>query len=478
MADLTFTEFYPPNIPKYAIASHRWKAGSEPTLKNVRNRENTQGFGFQKVQRFRNYVRLHIPEVKWLWIDTCCINQKNPTELSEAINSMFKWYRQAEVCLAYLEDVSATDDMHAFEKSVWFLRGWTLQELLAPETVIFLSENWQVIGHKGRSGRSRSGLCIDTGMGLHDRIAAITRIPEDVLDNYTKSSLLSIEEKLRWMDNRETTREEDSSHCLLGILGVSMTIRYGDGKEETRERLLRKARRRNNTVTHAQRKDANSTSISQLHADNSRNAKLEELEIQKTLHSVRCIEEPLHHMSNLVLTSVQAECFAQLNAAIAGLSSQLTLLQEHNQKMQHVPDSNKFAICAASQGDAGGIQYQESYVASTAVTKRPSIQSKRRHTITRSSTRLRETTWRMVIGWRVISRRVLDLAITHATSGWDAHLRVYNQVSDDSEIVRYCCDGDLAQVRRLVAQGKASLLDRSSFGSLLHVSRALIQVLI
>lgn len=111
-----------------------------------------------KVEGFCALVRKHVPSVNWLWIDTCCIDQKSSSEVQETVNSMFKWYRTAVVCLAYLEDVTqnASDGERNpnIVGSVWFYggtRGWTLQELLAPHVVIFLTKEWQTIGHKGDS---------------------------------------------------------------------------------------------------------------------------------------------------------------------------------------------------------------------------------------------------------------------------------------------------------------------------------------
>lgn len=238
---LRFADFYSPSIPKYAIASHRWVVGAELMLSDLQEGKETRSYGYQKVKGFAEYVRSHLLDIKWLWIDTCCIDQKSNTELSESINSMFRWYRDAEVCLAYLYDVPSVEDPSSFEGSTWFTRGWTLQELLAPFVVIFLTQSWQVIGHKGGSC-GNSGISMQTGPLLDSRIATITQIPEAILQNYKESSSLSIEEKLSWMEKRQTTREEDLSYCLLGILDVSMNIRYGDGKEKTRKRLLKKAR--------------------------------------------------------------------------------------------------------------------------------------------------------------------------------------------------------------------------------------------
>lgn len=68
-----------------------------------------------------------------------------PDEADHAVNSMFQWYRNAEACYAYLWDVRRPYDM---ERSDWFTRGWTLQELLAPEVVVFFSGDWTLLGHK------------------------------------------------------------------------------------------------------------------------------------------------------------------------------------------------------------------------------------------------------------------------------------------------------------------------------------------
>ena len=73
-------------------------------------------------------------------------------ELSEAINSTYTWYEAADVCYAYLCDVLDDDNPFApdssFSRSVWHTRGWTLQELLAPQRVVFLSTSWCFIGTK------------------------------------------------------------------------------------------------------------------------------------------------------------------------------------------------------------------------------------------------------------------------------------------------------------------------------------------
>ena len=240
---LEFSKDLADNIPRYAIASHRWFGEAEVSLKDVLKKRNTHKAGYEKVQGFVEHVKVHMPHVEWLWIDTCCIDQKHGSELSEAINSMFKWYANAEVCLAYLADVERVDDLESFKKSEWFRRGWTLQELLAPWTVVFLTKRWEVIGHKGKTGRSKTGTELCSGPSLTASIVAASGLPERVLNDFEQSGDFTIEEKLNWTTGRKTTKEEDMWYCLLGIFNVSMPIIYGERAEHAKRRLLEEAQK-------------------------------------------------------------------------------------------------------------------------------------------------------------------------------------------------------------------------------------------
>ncbi|GIZ48192.1 hypothetical protein CKM354_001126300 [Cercospora kikuchii] len=233
---LKLRQFDEPNKPPpYAIASHRW-CDSEVTLEDVESRRNTKSAGYKKVRGFAEYVKDNVPSIKWLWIDTCCIDKRNAVELSFSINSMFRWYRDAELCLAYLGDVKTVDNHESFRQSMWFTRGWTLQELLAPRTVVFLTKHWKVIGNKGASAvRYR---WTTTGPSLEGRISQIAGIPEDILRSYEAASRLDISEKRRWMDGRITTREEDIYYAMLGILDLGLVVNYGEGRARAEQRLL------------------------------------------------------------------------------------------------------------------------------------------------------------------------------------------------------------------------------------------------
>lgn len=233
--DLTFHDYFVRQAPPYAIASHRWINGSETTYQEFLGKHSLAKAGYQKVLRFARYVA-ETCGLDWIWIDTCCINKESSQELSEAINSMFKWYRDAAICLAQLPDVTDYQDLEGFIRSNWFTRGWTLQELLAPKLVIFLSQSWQVIGHKGQAP-SLTGSTLELGRPLTGVISSITGISQDVLDDFQQSAGLSPETKRKWMGARQTTRDEDRIYSLLGILNISMTIIYGEGYELAERRL-------------------------------------------------------------------------------------------------------------------------------------------------------------------------------------------------------------------------------------------------
>ncbi|EJF57397.1 hypothetical protein DICSQDRAFT_69605, partial [Dichomitus squalens LYAD-421 SS1] len=155
-------------------------------------------------------------------LDTCCIDKSSSAELSEAINSMFYWYRDADVCHVYLFDVDDDDPQmpsSTFRSSRWHTRGWTLQELIAPRYVIFLSKSWHTIGTK---------------VSLANVLTEITGIDLDVLLQRAPDCLharTSIARRMSWASKRETTRIEDRAYSLLGLFGISMLIIYGEGSD-------------------------------------------------------------------------------------------------------------------------------------------------------------------------------------------------------------------------------------------------------
>lgn len=173
----------------------------------------------------------------WIWIDTCCINQSSSAEISESINSMWVWYAQSVHCIAYLHDVrplSAGWDavMFDFRRSECVERGWTLQELLAPTCVIFLTNAYEVFGRKSPDEHD----CPVARCSLNNIISEMTSIPENVLCKFEhQRDLISKEVKMAWAANRRTTKPEDSAYSLLGISDVHMPLIYGEGERNARK---------------------------------------------------------------------------------------------------------------------------------------------------------------------------------------------------------------------------------------------------
>jgi len=144
--DLLVTEDLLDKVPPYAILSHTW-GPEEVTYQDIVRSTGKSKKGYSKLQFIATQAAKD--KLKYFWVDTCCINKSNNTELTEAINSMFRWYQEAALCYVYLSDVvSASSGSVAFKKSRWLTRGWTLQELLAPASVEFFSADCRRIGTK------------------------------------------------------------------------------------------------------------------------------------------------------------------------------------------------------------------------------------------------------------------------------------------------------------------------------------------
>jgi hypothetical protein len=203
--------YYGTNIPPYVILSHAW-GENEVSFQQINGpREQIQSYaGFIKIQKC--CAQAATDGFEHVWIDTCCIDKTNSAELSEAINSMFNWYRDATECYIYLADVTGVHDM---DKSRWYTRGWTLQELIAPDSAIFFNKEWSDFGTKS---------------SLVENISSITNIPVPVLLHQT-GPRCSVAQVMSWAAKRQTTRVEDLGYCLLGIFGVNMPMIYGEGEK-------------------------------------------------------------------------------------------------------------------------------------------------------------------------------------------------------------------------------------------------------
>lgn len=228
----------------YAILSHRWE-NPEITFDQMRAGELSGTVPqSSKIQRACETAKSR--DLKWIWIDTCCINKDSQSELAEALNSMFKWYREAKVCFAYLFDVrretsskehdvfrrqTRQDDPHSEDgvsskHSVWFSRGWTLQELLAPKVIQFYDMDWNELGTRSE---------------LAQEIEGITKIDARYLreahEGGTQFRTVCIATKMSWMANRTTTRDEDMAYSMLGLFDVSMAPIPGEGGPRAFARL-------------------------------------------------------------------------------------------------------------------------------------------------------------------------------------------------------------------------------------------------
>lgn len=262
-------EFHGDEKPKYAILSHTWEKG-EVSFVDVQEGKQASLQGWSKIQSCCEQALAD--DYAWVWVDTCCIDRRNIMDLSEAINSMFRWYKDAAVCYTYLSDVSISDAEGEFVKltnpksrhpvystfhaasrprmqsdnahsgqydgrseihhsagpkiigSRWFTRGWTLQELLAPNSLIFYDASWTVLG---------------TRIDYLSQIESRTSIPCEALQSFVPENYC-IAQKMAWAAGRRTTRPEDRAYSLLGILGVSLSLIYGEGGEEAFFRLQKK----------------------------------------------------------------------------------------------------------------------------------------------------------------------------------------------------------------------------------------------
>ena len=209
----TFKEFFDSDIPEYAILSHRW-GDDEITFQEFRKGRNRDSQGYAKVKQCCSLAEEL--GLAWVWVDTCCIDKKSSAELSEAINSMYRWYEKAKECLVYLSDVAwNSQDVKSstalFAQSSWFTRGWTLQELLASYKVLFFDSAWNFFGTKEN---------------LKTSISAATGIAMDQMKDPVGAC---IAQKMSWVSKRKTSRSEDMAYCMLGLFDVNMPLLYGEG---------------------------------------------------------------------------------------------------------------------------------------------------------------------------------------------------------------------------------------------------------
>jgi Heterokaryon incompatibility protein (HET) len=108
---LTLAEYFQDDIPSYAILSHSWGPDDQEItfqeIKEGNQRNYKRKAGFQKIKLCGEQAARD--GIQYFWVDTCCINKMDSNELSEAVNSMFRWYQNSSVCYVYLADISSQD---------------------------------------------------------------------------------------------------------------------------------------------------------------------------------------------------------------------------------------------------------------------------------------------------------------------------------------------------------------------------------
>jgi hypothetical protein len=220
-----------PEDREYAILSHTWGSG-EVSFQEMANLDIARTkVGFSKIEQTCKLA--HDRGLSYAWVDTCCIDKTSSAELTEAINSMFRWYKESNVCFVYLSDLPAFSDGSSRPEDYgsiswvgfaalgehlpqcrWFTRGWTLQELIASKNVEFYDERWRLRGNK---------------MFMRMQISSVTGIQQEVLDNSDLISTVPVARRMSWAAKRQTTRVEDLSYCLFGIFDVHLPLIYGEG---------------------------------------------------------------------------------------------------------------------------------------------------------------------------------------------------------------------------------------------------------
>ncbi|OTA86446.1 hypothetical protein M434DRAFT_48293, partial [Hypoxylon sp. CO27-5] len=220
-----------PRKGSYAILSHTWEDDevSFQEFSDLASARSTRGS--TKIKKTCALAR-DKHHLQYAWVDTCCIDKTSSAELSEAINSMYRWYQAAAVCFVYLSDMTPDTvetkksgewiwrDLRGtprlFKECKWLTRGWTLQELLAPRDVEFYDANWEFMGTKD---------------SLLEPLSEITGIEATFLKHGSLIWSASVGTRMRWAAERETTRPEDMAYCLLGIFEINMPMLYGEGNK-------------------------------------------------------------------------------------------------------------------------------------------------------------------------------------------------------------------------------------------------------
>ncbi|KAM5365849.1 hypothetical protein ACJA88_012363 [Fusarium oxysporum] len=178
------------DVHDHAILSHTWE--QEEVLFHDMGRDTAKSK--------KGYAKLE-----------SCYRVTRENGFDEGINSMYRYYQEASICYVYLADISTISEI---SNSRWFTRGWTLQELIAPSSMIFFDKGWRELGTK---------------ISLVHVLSQRTNIPESILCDSEELETTSIAQRMSWAADRVTTRKEDGAYSLMGIFGINMPLLYGEG---------------------------------------------------------------------------------------------------------------------------------------------------------------------------------------------------------------------------------------------------------
>ncbi|KAF9472039.1 hypothetical protein BDN70DRAFT_819223, partial [Pholiota conissans] len=223
---------------RYAILSHTWlrESPGEVTYAHWMKRLfNEDDDGYHKLVNFCTTASKH-HHLTLGWMDTICINKDSSSELDESIRSMYKWYERADVCIVHLAGTQSLQDMHL---DPWFTRGWTLQEMLAPEHMKFCNKNWKYFFSDASSNdkymTARDDVESFGPRQIMRQINKATTITQDELQHIVS---IPLSRRMQLAASRKVTREEDMAYSLMGVFGVSITTAYGEGSDRAFLRLL------------------------------------------------------------------------------------------------------------------------------------------------------------------------------------------------------------------------------------------------
>ncbi|KAL4067391.1 hypothetical protein V8B97DRAFT_1975711 [Scleroderma yunnanense] len=219
---------------QYVTLSHRWD-NVEPLLQDIAGHGSVYAMSelgppisLTKLQMFCRTAATR--GYSWAWSDTCCIDKTNSVELQEAIGSMFLWYQRSALTIVYLADVPPSASPGLLSSSVWFKRGWTLQELLAPPTMLFYTKDWTLYLNRESTNHKKDPVVLQE----LERAASIASCYLTDFHPGMNDARL----RLQWASGRRTTRPEDVAYSLFGIFDLHLPVLYGEAKEKALGRLL------------------------------------------------------------------------------------------------------------------------------------------------------------------------------------------------------------------------------------------------